>query len=125
MAYNGTIEPMTTELELRMSHAVEISDSTFEDEVVNSTTPVVVDFWAEWCGPCKAIAPMVEELAGEYEGKVKFTKLDVDSNPKTPMQFGIRGIPTLLIFNEGKPVDQVVGAVPKSMLKKRVEEAIA
>ena len=108
-----------------MANTVEITDSTFQDEVVNSDTPVVVDFWAEWCGPCKMIAPIVEELAGEYEGKVKFAKMDVDSNPQTPMQFGIRGIPTLLIFNGGQAVGQVVGAVPKSMLKKRVDEAIA
>ncbi len=108
-----------------MAHPVDITDATFDEEVVKSDTPVVVDFWAEWCGPCKMIAPLVEELAGEYEGKVKFTKLDVDSNPQTPMQFGIRGIPTLLIFNDGKPVGQVVGAVPKTMLKKRVDEAIA
>lgn len=108
-----------------MANAVEVTDATFDDEVVNSDTPVVVDFWAEWCGPCKMIAPIVEELAGEYEGKVKFTKMDVDSNPKTPMQFGIRGIPTLLIFNEGKAVGQIVGALPKTMLKQRVEEAIA
>lgn len=108
-----------------MANAVEITDATFDDEVVNSDTPVVVDFWAEWCGPCKMIAPIVEELAGEYDGKVKFTKMDVDSNPKTPMQFGIRGIPTLLIFNEGKAVGQIVGALPKTMLKQRVEEAIA
>ena len=109
-----------------MASTVEITDATFQDEVVNSDVPVVIDFWAEWCGPCKMIAPIVEELAGEYEGKVKFAKMDVDSNPNTPMQFGIRGIPTLLIFNGGEnPVDQVVGAVPKSMLKKRVDEAIA
>ncbi len=109
-----------------MANTVEITDATFQDEVVNSDVPVVIDFWAEWCGPCKMIAPIVEELAGEYEGKVKFAKMDVDSNPNTPMQFGIRGIPTLLIFNGGEnPVDQVVGAVPKSMLKKRVDEAIA
>ena len=107
-----------------MANAVEITDATFEAEVVNSDVPVVVDFWAEWCGPCKMIAPIVEELAVEYEGKVKFTKLDVDTNPKTPMQFGIRGIPSLIIFNKGKAVDQVVGAVPKSMLKKRVDEAV-
>ncbi len=109
-----------------MASTVEITDATFLDEVVNSDVPVVIDFWAEWCGPCKMIAPIVEELAGEYEGKVKFAKMDVDTNPQTPMQFGIRGIPTLLIFNGGEtPVDQVVGAVPKSMLKKRVDEAIA
>ncbi len=108
-----------------MANTIEITDSTFQSEVVNSDTPVVVDFWAEWCGPCKMIGPIVEELAGEYEGKVKFAKMDVDSNPQTPLQFGIRGIPTLLIFNGGEAVGQVVGAVPKSMLKKRVDEAIA
>ena len=111
-----------------MANAVEITDATFADEVVNSDVPVVVDFWAEWCGPCKMIAPIVEELAGEYEGKVKFTKMDVDSNPRTPMQFGIRGIPTLLIFSGGgeeSPAGQIVGALPKTMLKQRVDEAIA
>ena len=110
---------------VNMSHPVAVTDATFQDEVVNSSTPVVVDFWAEWCGPCKAIAPIVEELAGEYDGKVKFAKVDVDKNQDTAMQLGIRGIPTLIIFNGGKAVDQVVGAVPKSMLKKRVDEAIA
>ena len=109
-----------------MANTFEVTDSTFLDEVVNSDTPVVVDFWAEWCGPCKMIAPIVEELAGEYEGKVKFAKMNVDSNPQTPMQFGIRGIPTLLIFNGGEtPVDQVVGALPKSRIKERVDQVIA
>jgi thioredoxin 1 len=108
-----------------MSQPIEISDATFDQEVVKADTVVLVDFWAEWCGPCKMIAPIVEELAEEYDGKVKFTKLDVDSNPQSATNFGIRGIPTLLIFNDGKPVDQVVGAVPKSVLKKRLEEALA
>ena len=108
-----------------MANTFEVTDSTFLDEVVNSDTPVVVDFWAEWCGPCKMIAPIVEELAGEYEGKVKFAKMDVDSNPQTPMQFGIRGIPTLLIFNGGEtPVDQVVGALPKARIKERVDQVL-
>ena len=115
----------TNEIGEDMSHPVAVTDATFQAEVVDSDTPVVVDFWAEWCGPCKAIAPIVEELAGEYDGKVKFAKMDVDTNPGVPMQFGIRGIPTLIIFNGGKAVDQVVGAVPKSMLKKRVDEALA
>ena len=108
-----------------MSKPIEITDATFDQEVVKADTVVLVDFWAEWCGPCKMIAPIVEELAEEYDGKVKFTKLDVDSNPRSATNFGIRGIPTLLIFNDGKPVDQVVGAVSKSVLKKRLEEALA
>lgn len=108
-----------------MAHPIEVTDSTFEEEVIDAETPVLVDFWADWCGPCKMLAPIVEELAGEYEGKVKFAKLDVDANPRSATSYGIRGIPTLLIFNGGKPVDQVVGAVPKSVLKRRLEEAIA
>ena len=108
-----------------MTNPVEVTDTTFDEEVIKSDAPVLVDFWADWCAPCKMIAPIVEELAEEFDGKVKFAKMDVDSNPKTPTQYGIRGIPTLLIFNGGKPVDQVVGAVPKSALKRRLEEAIA
>ena len=107
-----------------MAHPVEITDDTFDQEVIQSATPVLVDFWADWCAPCKMIAPMVDELADEYDGKVKFTKLDVDSNPMTATNFGIRGIPTLLIFKGGKPVESVVGAVPKSTLKKKLDEAI-
>jgi thioredoxin 1 len=107
-----------------MAHPVEITDDTFDQEVIQSATPVLVDFWADWCAPCKMIAPMVDELADEYDGKVKFTKLDVDSNPMTATTFGIRGIPTLLIFKGGKPVESVVGAVPKSTLKKKLDEAI-
>ena len=108
-----------------MAHPIEVTDGTFEDEVVKSDIPVVVDFWADWCAPCKMIAPIVEELAEELDGQVKFAKLDVDANPKSATSYGVRGIPTLLIFNGGKPVDQVVGAVPKSVLKRRVEEAVA
>ena len=108
-----------------MAHPLDVTDATFEEEVVKSETPVLVDFWAEWCGPCKMIAPMVEELANEFDGRVKFTKLDVDSNPNSAMSYGIRGIPTLLIFDGGKPVDQLVGAVSKSVLKDRLEGAVA
>ena len=108
-----------------MAHPLEVTDATFEEEVVKSDTPVLVDFWADWCAPCKMIAPMVEELANEFDGRVKFTKLDIDSNPNSAMSYGIRGIPTLLIFSGGQPVDQVVGAVPKSVLKSRLEGAVA
>ena len=108
-----------------MAHPVHVTDATFDEEVVKSDVPVVVDFWAEWCGPCKMIAPIVEQLADEYDGKVKFAKLDVDSNPNASMRFKIRGIPTLLIFSNGSPVDTVVGAVPKATLKSRVDKALA
>jgi thioredoxin 1 len=108
-----------------MSKPTAVTDDNFEQEVLNSDTPVLVDFWAEWCGPCKAIAPVVDELADEYEGKVKFMKMDVDSNPRTPMSYGIRGIPALLIFNGGSVAKQVVGAVPKTVLKKNIDEAVA
>jgi len=108
-----------------MAHPVEVSDDTFEDEVMKSEVPVLVDFWAEWCAPCKMIAPIVEDLANEYDGKVKFAKMDIDSNPSVPMKYGIRSIPTLLIFDGGSPVDQVVGAVPKSVLKQRLDKAVA
>ena len=107
-----------------MAHPIDVTDATFEEEVINAGTPVLVDFWADWCAPCKMIAPIVEELAEEFNGKVKFAKLDVDSNPKVATSYGVRGIPTLLIFNAGEAVDQVVGAVPKSVLKRRLEEAM-
>ncbi len=107
-----------------MGHPVDITDDTFNEEVIESNIPVLVDFWAEWCGPCKMIAPIVEDLSSEYDGKVKFAKVDVDSNPKVPQTYGIRGIPALLIFVSGDPVDQVVGAVKKSVLKRHLDEGL-
>ena len=108
-----------------MAHPQEVTDSDFEEQVLDADTPVLVDFWADWCAPCKMIAPIVDQLAEEYDGQVKFAKLDVDTNPTATMKYGVRGIPTLLIFKGGKPVDQVVGVVPKSTLKSRIEAAIA
>lgn len=100
-----------------MSEAIiHISDDTFEEEVVKSTTPVMVDYWAEWCGPCKMIAPILEEVADEYVDKLKVVKLNVDDNPVTPPKFGIRGIPTLMIFRDGEVAATKIGAVSKKQL---------
>ena len=101
-----------------------VTDSDFEQEVLEADTPVLVDFWAEWCAPCKMVAPVLDDLANEYDGKIKFTKVDVDTNPQTAMKYGIRSIPTLLVFKGGSPVDQVVGAVPKAVIKKRLDSAL-
>jgi thioredoxin 1 len=95
---------------------VELTDSSFENEVLKSTIPVLIDFWAIWCGPCRMVSPIVEELAGEYSGKLKVGKVDVDSNPATAMQYGIRSIPTLLLFKDGQVIEQIVGAVPKRVI---------
>lgn len=108
-----------------MAKPFEVSDSEFSQTVLNADKPVLVDFWADWCGPCKMIAPIVEELADEYDGQITFTKVDVDSNPNTAMQFGIRSIPTLLIFKEGQVAEQVIGAAPKSLLKKKLDQVLS
>jgi len=105
-------------------NVVEITDSNFESEVLKSDKLTLVDFWAPWCGPCKVIAPLVEELANDYEGKVKFTKLNVDDNPNTATTYGIRGIPTIIFYKNGEVVEQVVGAVPKSELEKVITKEI-
>ena len=108
-----------------MAEPIEITDDNFQEEVLNSDIPVLVDFWADWCQPCKMIAPSVAQVADEYDGKVKVGKLDVDSNPRSSTALNIRGIPALLIFNEGKPIDQIIGAVPKSIIQKKLDEALA
>ncbi|HYQ87291.1 MAG TPA: thioredoxin [Bacteroidota bacterium] len=99
---------------------IAVDDTNFQAEVLSSDRPVLVDFWAIWCGPCKMIAPIVEELASEYEGKLKVAKMDVDANPRTSMQFGIRSIPTLIVFKGGQVVEQIIGAVPKRQLVEKV-----
>jgi len=107
-----------------MGKAIELNDANF-DSIVNSNKTVLVDFWAEWCGPCKMIGPVVEELAGEYEGKAVIGKLNVDENPQVTARFGVRSIPTLLVFKGGQVVDKQVGAVPKSVLSSKLEAQVA
>jgi thioredoxin 1 len=104
---------------------IEITDANFQKEVIESSVPVLVDFWAVWCGPCKMIAPVVEEIASEYDGKLKVGKVDVDNNPEVPLKFGIRSIPTLMIFKGGKVVEQIIGAVPKRNLLDKVAPHIS
>jgi thioredoxin 1 len=94
-----------------------VTDNDFDQQILKSTVPALVDFWAAWCGPCRTVGPVVEELAGEYAGKVKVAKMNVDENKATPGKYGIRGIPTLILFKDGQVVDQIVGAVPKSRIK--------
>ena len=105
---------------IHMAKPIELTDSNFE-EYINTDKPVLVDFWAEWCGPCKMIGPVVEELAGEYEGKAIIGKVDVDANPEVSAKFGIRSIPTLLVFKNGEVVDKQIGAVPKTVLSEKLE----
>ncbi|MDE1896141.1 MAG: thioredoxin TrxA [Rhodospirillales bacterium] len=101
-----------------------VTDDTFATDVLNADKPVLVDFWAEWCGPCRTIAPSLEALAEEYEGKLDVVKVNIDENPMSPTQYGVRGIPTLLIFKDGKVAAQQVGAAPKSVLKAWIEKSL-
>jgi len=104
------------------SALMHVTDSDFEQQILKSEVPVLVDFWAAWCGPCRTVGPLVEELAGEYQGKVKIAKLNVDDNKQTPQKYGVKGIPTLMLFKNGAVVDQVVGAVPKSRIQDMLDK---
>ena len=110
---------------MAVNSIVELRDIDFDQEVLKSEQPVLVDFWAAWCGPCKALAPVVDEVATQYAGKLKVAKMDVDRNQATPMRFGIRGIPALLLFKGGKVVDQIVGYVPKETIERSVAKVIS
>ena len=107
-----------------MAEPVEVNESNWDDKVLNSDVPVLVDFWAEWCGPCKMIAPSVHDMAVEYDGQLSVGKLDVDADPNIAMKYGVRSIPALIFFKDGQPVDQIIGAVPKDVLKKKVDAVL-
>ena len=104
-----------------MSNELNFTDANFQEEVLESDTPVLVDFWAPWCGPCRMMTPIVEELASDYEGKAKVGKLNTDENPKSATQFGVISIPTIIIFKDGKPQDQIIGAVSKDVVAKKID----
>jgi thioredoxin 1 len=108
-----------------MSKPVEIQEAKFDEMVLKSKIPALVDFWAPWCGPCRMVAPVVDELAGEYDGKVAFYKLNVDDNPKIASQYGVMSIPTLIVFKDGQPASTIVGFRPKPELKKNLDTALA
>ena len=108
----------------KLGNAITLTDDSFQSEVIESSVPVLVDFWATWCGPCRMVAPIVDELAEEYDGRVKVGKVDVDSEQKIAADFGIRSIPTLLIFKDGKKADEIVGAVPKNQLVEKLESVL-
>jgi thioredoxin 1 len=107
-----------------MANVTPVGDDSFEREVLQSGTPVLIDFWAPWCAPCRAIAPVVEEIAGDYAGKLKVVKMNVDDNPGTPSKYGVRGIPNLIIFHGGQVKEQIVGAVPKAQLIKAIDKVV-
>jgi thioredoxin 1 len=117
----GQLNRLTGNLKLNAETMIEVTDANFDKEVLESNNPVIVDFWAEWCGPCRMVAPIVKEIGQEYEGRVVVAKLNVDNNPGVSAKFGIRNIPTILFFKNGQIVDKQVGAVPKNVLVAKLE----
>jgi thioredoxin 1 len=107
-----------------MADLLQVTDGSFDEEILQSDIPAMVDFWAEWCGPCKMVGPVVEELAKEYEGRIKIAKMDVDQNRETPAKFGIRNIPTLILFKDGEVAQTIVGAHPKSVLDEGLKKLL-
>jgi thioredoxin 1 len=107
-----------------MSRIIQLTDSNFDEEVSETKLPVLVDFWADWCGPCRTMGPVIEQIAEEFEGQLKVAKLNVDNNPGSASFYGIRGIPTMILFKEGKPVEEVIGAVPKEKLVEVIARAL-
>ncbi len=108
-----------------MSNAKPVSDNEFTSAVLESSIPVLVDFWATWCGPCQVMGPIIDAIAGDYEGKVKVMKMNVDENPATPAKYGIRGIPTLILFNKGEVVDRIIGSQPKGNVENLIKKVVA
>ena len=108
-----------------MAEPIEVTEANWDEDVLNSGLPVLVDFWAEWCGPCKMVAPAVHELALEYGGRLNVAKLDVDGSPTIALKYGVRSIPSLIFFRDGKPVDQIVGALPKGALQRKIDQVLA
>jgi thioredoxin 1 len=120
----SAFKPTQRSLNMASDKVLEFTDANFDTEVLKATEPVLVDFWATWCAPCKALTPVIDDLATEFDGKVKIGKVNVDDNPETPGKYGVRGIPTLVLFKGGKVVDQLVGAVPKSQLQDLIKKGL-